>query len=333
VPRRLLTIAISFALSLFVAGRALAQQYQKGGLAAFAMSPVVTPTPPAIPQVSHILLVSLENHDPSAMVGNTYMPYVNGLIRSGTYLNNFYADVHPSIGNYFIATTGVDVTNDDSVTPTSCGSACDLPSVFRAMQATGITWKSYCESIPSTGYLGGDSGLYLVHHCFSPYELQNDPALSGLASTHLFGITQLSTDLANHQLPKVMFVTPNGVDDWHNNTNLTTDAAVVDNWLKTNIDPLIKSTDFGAGVFILWMDESRTTNSCSSTVSSGCGGLVPMVLYGMRVKVGYTETRYYQQGGIEKLLYNLLGLSPIPGTGASANDMSDVFTTPTATVR
>ena len=37
-------------------------------------------------------------------------------------------------------------------------------NVVRRLVAAGKTWKSYAENLPSTGYVGGDQGLYARRH-------------------------------------------------------------------------------------------------------------------------------------------------------------------------
>ena len=48
-------------------------------------------------------------------------------------------------------TTGQLVTTDDAFAGTV-----DVDNIVRELISVGKTWKSYAESIPSTGYTGGD---------------------------------------------------------------------------------------------------------------------------------------------------------------------------------
>src|SRR6516225_2122341 len=67
-----------------------------------------------IPSVQHIVVVALENADYESVVGSLNAPYLNSLIPQGGLATNYYANTHPSIGNYFVLTTGQTITNDDS---------------------------------------------------------------------------------------------------------------------------------------------------------------------------------------------------------------------------
>jgi hypothetical protein len=53
----------------------------------------------------HIVVIALENHNYSSVIGNLNAPYLNQLARQGALATNFYATGHPSIDNYFRLTT------------------------------------------------------------------------------------------------------------------------------------------------------------------------------------------------------------------------------------
>src|SRR5207249_10435486 len=118
---------------------------------------------------------------------------------------SYYANTQPSIGNYFEMITGQILTNDDNQTPSSFPISQD--NVVRELLAAGLTWKAYCESIPSVGYTGGDTGQYAVRHCALPYltDVQNNAT----QRQNLVPFTQFGTDLANGQLPNFSFIAPN----------------------------------------------------------------------------------------------------------------------------
>src|SRR5438270_584231 len=65
-----------------------------------------------IPASKHVVMVLEENHSYSSAIAS--MPYLNSLANKYTLATNYYANTHPSIGNYFMLTTGRVITNDDS---------------------------------------------------------------------------------------------------------------------------------------------------------------------------------------------------------------------------
>src|SRR5579864_577724 len=111
------------------------------------------------PVSSHVYVVLEENSNYSDIIGNGNMPYLNSLATQYGLATNYYADTHPSIGNYFMLTTGQIIINDDSFTGTV-----SVDNIFRHLIANGMRWKAYAESLPSVGYTGGNSGNYLERH-------------------------------------------------------------------------------------------------------------------------------------------------------------------------
>src|SRR2546430_12411858 len=87
------------------------------------------------------------------------MPYLNRLAEEYGLATQYYANPHPSIGNYFMLTVGDTVTNKDDFS----GLVTD-DTIVRQLLAAGKTWKSYAEDLPSIGYTGDGPGLYARRH-------------------------------------------------------------------------------------------------------------------------------------------------------------------------
>ncbi len=275
----------------------------------------ITTAPPATTApFGHVVLVALENTNYSDVIGSSSMPYLNGLANQYGLATQYYADTHPSIGNYFMWTTGQIVTNDDTKVPISFPIAAD--NAVRELIASGNTWKQYAESIPSVGYLGDDTtccgGQYYAHHVPVPY--MTDAQVSSQL-TNIVPFTQFAADLLNNTVPNYSFITPNGCDDAHD-----CGLDVADNWLKTNIDPLIKSAQFQKdGLLIIAFDESSSDNTNG-------GGRVAAVIISPLAKAGYKSTTLYQHESVLRLMLEGLGVRTLPGTAATAPKMWEFFT-------
>src|ERR1051325_1105315 len=102
-------------------------------------------------EISHVAIVVLENQNYSDVVGSASMPYLNQLAQQGGLATQFYANVHPSIGNYFMMTTGQVVDTNDAFTGVFSGN-----NVTTSLMAASKSWKAYAESLPEAGYVGGD---------------------------------------------------------------------------------------------------------------------------------------------------------------------------------
>jgi acid phosphatase len=171
-------------------------------------TPSPTPTITAIPAADHVFVVVLENHAFNQVIGSPSMPYLNSLASAHSLATNYFANTHPSIGNYFMLTTGNIETNNDAFTGTVSSD-----SIPRAFAAAGKTWKAYMESLPSVGYTGGDVYPYFKHH--NPYVYLTDVLNSSAELARVVPYTQLASDLGAGTLPNFVFIAPNAEDDAH----------------------------------------------------------------------------------------------------------------------
>lgn len=71
----------------------------------------VPPTPPAASPIQHVVVVVMENSDPSVLA---QMPYLSGLAASGASATNYSAIGHFSADNYIAMTSGTTCCFDDS---------------------------------------------------------------------------------------------------------------------------------------------------------------------------------------------------------------------------
>jgi acid phosphatase len=281
-------------------------------------NPAPSPTPTTIPAVDHVFLVVLENHAFNQVIGSPFMPYLNSLASQHSLATNYFANTHPSIGNYFMLTTGNIETNNDAFTGTV--SSDNIP---RAFAASGKTWKAYMESLPSTGYTGGDVYPYFKHH--NPFAYMTDVLGSSVETANLVPFTQLSADMTAGALPSFGFIAPNAEDDAHDcptggSVCLDSDKlTAADNWLKNNIDPLIKSPALANSVFIIVFDESLDVDLVNG------GGHVAWVMAGSHVKSAFKSTTLYQHQSTLRLVLDLLVVSDHPGNSANAPTMGEFF--------
>jgi len=235
------------------------------------------------------------------------MPYLNGLASKYGLATQYFADVHPSLGNYFVLTTGKVETIDDAFT----GIVSD-DNVVRELVKANKTWRSYAESLPNPGYLGGDVYPYAKHH--NPFAYFSD-VVGTPQSGNVVPFSHFSADLGSGSLPDFSFIIPNLINDAHDGT-----LATADHWLASNIDPLIHSNGFRQnGLLIVVFDESD-----GSDLGHG-GGHVPMVIVGPQVKSGFQSTTFYQHESTLRLVLSTLGVSNFPGRASSAPDMGEFF--------
>lgn len=269
------------------------------------------------PQIGHVFLLVEENHSYSTVIGASSMPYLHGLASQYGLATNYFANVHPSIGNYFMLTTGQLVSTDDAFTGTV-----NVDNLVRELIAAGKTWKSYAESLPSAGYVGGNQYPYLERH--NPFSYFSDVRNSSVQRQNLVPFTQFATDLGNNQLPVFSYIVPNAEHDAHDCPDGTSDCSdslklsTADNWLKNNLGPLFSSPMFHKdGLLVIVFDEAPASDS------SHGGGHVAMLVVGSAVKPGFQSSTFYQHQNTLRLLVNSTGAASAPGSSATAGGMPE----------
>src|SRR5262249_43621280 len=277
-----------------------------------------------VPAFDHVFIVALENQSFSNAMGG--MPFLNQLANRYGLATNFFANTHPSIGNYFWLTTGQNITNDSNF----AGTVTD-DNIVRQLNLAGKSWRSYAENLPSTGYTGGDSYPYVKRH--NPFAYFSDVLNNQSQANNLVPFSQFSIDLANGQLPNYSFIIPNQFHNSHDcppsipNCTNADKLAADDQWLQANIDPLIASATFReGGLLIITWDESVNTDTQNG------GGRVVTLVISSKAKQGFQSNTFYQHQSTLRTAAEALGLTSFPGAAATAANMAEFFTTtPTST--
>ena len=277
-----------------------------------------------MPQFAHVFIVIGENSGYSSTYNSTNMPYLTSLANQYGLSTKYWADTHPSIGNYEVFTAGQIFTNDDNQTPSSMPLSSD--NIAMEVEKAGKTWKDYVETGNGCGAL--NSGNYIVRHDPLQY-------FTNINKANFVCFSQFATDLANNTLPNLSWLSPNGCDDAHD-----CGIGTFDSWLKTEIGPLLASSHFqpgGDGLLIITWDEddkSGSPNCTTTTVGQGCGGQVETVVISAVGKMGYKSAagdpanfnNTYDGANILRTLAEALGLS-VAGLGGAATrlPMADFF--------
>lgn len=261
----------------------------------------------ALPHFGHEFIVVEENRDLD-QADSEHMPYLHSLIERFGAATQYYASTHPSIGNYFMLTTGQIVTNDDGYSQTV-----SADNIVRQLLAAGRTWKSYAEDLPSVGYTGQRSGSYVRKH--NPLSFFSDVVDDPAQRERLVPFTQFAVDLAADALPDYSFIVPNLCNDAHDCSLQTADG-----WLEKNIAPLLASPAFQKdGLLIIAFDEAEDDDTHG-------GGRILWTAIGPRSRPGFRSSALYQHENTLRLMAEGLGLSRYPGAAATASNMAEFFT-------
>jgi acid phosphatase len=279
-----------------------------GGRSGAATLTVTAGPPQGSFEFGHIFIVMEENSDYGSVIGNPEMPYLNGLASRFGLATQYYADTHPSIGNYFMLITGQIITNDDSYTGTVTAD-----NIVRRLIAAGKTWKAYAEDLPSVGYLTiADNGSYTSRH--NPVVYLSDVRNDASQARNVVPFTQLATDLANGTLPDWAMIVPNRCHDAHDCS-----LGTADTWLASRIAPLLANPVFQQdGLLIIVFDEAGGDNTHG-------GGRIAWVAVSGKAKSGYRSSALYQHQSTLRLMLEGLGITSFPGAAAGAPDMTEFF--------
>jgi hypothetical protein len=268
----------------------------------------------------HVVLVVLENKSFTDVIGNASAPYVNSLAQQYSLATNYYANIHPSLGNYFMLTVGDTVTTVGD----AYGGTITEDNIVRQLVAANKTWKSYAQSLPSVGFLASGTPPYARNH--NPFTYFSDVQGSATQQQNIVPLTQLSADLANNALPDFAFVVPDNFNNGHDcpqgATTCTNDAkmAATDAWLQTYIQPILQNSQFQQnGIMIITWDESEFTDTANG------GGHIATLIIGTHVKRGYQSTTFYQHQSVLRMILKQLGITSYPNQAASAPDMDEFF--------
>jgi len=255
------------------------------------------------PVTRRVFLIIFENQKYEGVVGNKHAPYLNRLLEERASADNFYANTHPSLGNYFMLTTGDIISNDlnfaDIVTQNN---------LAREMGQAGVSWRAYLAGLPKVGYLGDKAYPYVKSH--NPFAYFSDVRLLNEGQEKMVPFTQFSGDLAAGKLPAFVYLVPDQTRNMHDCEDGTRDCtndeklAAGDEWLQSVVDPILASDAWQnkESLMIVTFDESWDTDSEHG------GGHIPFVMLGTRVKRGFRSQTFYQHESVLRLMCDQLEL-------------------------
>src|SRR5439155_17833514 len=186
----------------------------------------------SVPAFDHIFTIGRENHTYDDVLGNTSeAPYLNELASDYGLATNYSAVSHPSLPNYLALTGGSTFGVSDDCT--DCFQSEPNIAVDR-IEASGRSWKSYEESIPSSGFVG-DAYPYMQKH--DPFIYFDDVRNNPTEAARVVPYANLSSDLASEATtPDYVWITPNMCSDTHDCS-----IGTGDQWLSQAVPPILNS--------------------------------------------------------------------------------------------
>ncbi|MDQ2859439.1 MAG: alkaline phosphatase family protein [Pseudomonadota bacterium] len=196
----------------------------------------------AVPRYAHVVVIVEENKTYGQILDPASAPNIAALAAKYGNATRFFGEVHPSEANY-VAILGGDtfgIHDDDgfSCRAGSAGAFCggsaapgyadhtiSAPHLGEQLEAAGLTWKGYYQSLPAPGSLvftasdpAFDNGtrktaLYASKHSgfLNFASVQSDPR----RGEQIVDFGRLDADLAANALPNFAFIVPNQCNEMH----------------------------------------------------------------------------------------------------------------------
>ena len=249
-----------------------------------------------LPRPDHVVVVMMENHAYSSIIGDPSAAYLDSLAAQGASFTRSYAVAHPSEPNYLALFSGSTMgLTDDGCPHTYTG-----PNLASELIAAGLSFAGYAESMPGDGFTGCTSGEYARKH--NPWvNFTNVPASDNLTFADF-----PSNNYA--ELPTVSFVIPNLMDDMHDGTIAQGDA-----WLKANLNGYAQWAKTHNSELIITWDEDDDTSA----------NRIPTIIVGADVRPG-TYGEHIDHYNVLRTLEGFYGL-PDLGLSAKAAPITDIF--------
>ncbi|MER5636606.1 alkaline phosphatase family protein [Kitasatospora sp. NPDC002227] len=254
----------------------------------------------ALPTPDHVVVVVMENHAYSQIIGSSSAPYINNTLKAGGgNLTNSFGITHPSEPNYYALFSG----STQGRTDDSCVSVGSMtaPNLGSELIAAGLSWASYNESLPSQGSTTCSSGKYAQKH--NPWF-----GFGNVPTNTAFTFAQFPTDYTT--LPKVSFVVPNLCSDMHDCSISTGDT-----WIKNNLGAYATWAQTHNSLLVVTFDEDNSQS----------GNKIPTIYYGAHVAAGSSSATTYNHYSQLRTLEDLAGLTTHAGNAATATDVTGIW--------
>ncbi len=256
--------------------------------------------------IDHIVIIVDENKPLSALKNNPNAPYINQIIKQGSYAANYTAVSK----NPYIALTSGSVTH----IPNSCNPKLDkcqtlVANITDEIEASGRTWDMYAESMPSSCSFSNTKKYTFRHNPFLFY-----PSIGGntkQCKNQIVSYSDMWSDINKHALPNYVFISPNLCNDMHN-----CDIKTGDKWLSNNVSKILSSYAFTQqnSLLIITWDEGSKHDSKVLTIFLGPAS-----------RQGYVSYKSYNHYSVLHTVESVWGLKPLTSNDNNALVMDDML--------
>ncbi len=261
--------------------------------------------------IKHVFVVVMENHSYNQVWNTSTSPYITSLGNAYVRATNYTAITHPSLPNYLDLYGG---SNSAISTDCSPSSSCHINARNLAdnLNAKGLSWKGYMESMPSNCGLT-TSGNYAPKH--DPFVYFDDIRTNtARCDAGVVPFTALATDLKSASTtPNYAFISPNLCSDMHNCPVATGDA-----WLKSHLPAILNSPACTVDKCLLvltWDEDDGSQGNKVLTIFAGSGAKTG----------GVVSAKTYNHFSLLKTVETIFGLPTQTTKDAAASSMTDML--------
>ncbi len=277
----------------------------------------LTPPPASVPGYQHVFLFYFENQDYGQVIGNTKQaPYLNSLLKQGSLLGQFYAEEHPSDGNYLAlaggSTFGVPLDDPEEENPQY---TIDAGNIGDLVDSQHETWKAYLQSAdgPCDGTVHGyywDDDQPMLYFA----DVRDQPAY---CAAHVVPLEELSSDLASPATtPNFAWIAPDDCADMEG-----CGIKAGDEFLAQQLGMIMSSPAWRTqrSLAIITFDEDAQDYQHPAQ-------RVPTIILGSAgVRQRYTSTVRYTHYSLLRTIEGALGLGTLTANDRYAQPVNDVF--------
>ncbi len=232
---------------------------------------------PVLPCPDHIVVLFLENHAYSQIIGSDAAPFINMLAMdpATALFVNSSGNEHPSQPNYldFYSGSNQGITHNDI----PAANPFKTPNLGRQLIDSALSFATFSEDLPYTGFNEANYDHYVRKH--NPATNWIGPDTNQIPSSVILSFSDfLSMDF--NSLPTVCMVMPGQDHNMHDGEDPSR-ILTCDTWVYDNLSSYIEWTKTNNSLFILTFDEDNYGN----------GNQIVTLFTGMMVKGGtYSDT-------------------------------------------
>lgn len=281
-----------------------------------AAAPSTAPTPRAF---SHVFVFVLENHGYSSIIGNPQLPEINKLAQTGALARQYHGVAHPSLPNYVALIAGsTGGSRSDATSQKFRG-----PTLPDRLDAAGLTWKGYFQSMPSVGFKGAYGGKWLNYaKKHNPFMLFPAIADQPERAKNSVPLSQLAADLKNNAAPHFALIVPDLCHDMHGAPNCLSKSLLykaADQFVSGWVETIQKSS--------AWDDKAAiviTFDEAESSDSSLGGGRIPTIVLTRSGPQAFASEATYSHYNLLRTFTDAWALTPL-GESAGVSGMNELF--------